>query len=691
MGSASPGRRTTSWRSTAVRSGLILLFTGFCALPARSASFEETLAAYEDLRIAHEAFEVQGLLIQQGHLRVNLASGSAATVTAAGKPIGVYFKGIGRFTYASEDSIEIPVMSFNLKKATSLSGERTGPALRVEDAFEEALILVAGRDAPKPGGSRAASLAERFAAHRERFRRDASAPASHLFVLREIDAPDLPVVRVEMAGGKEDLVYLFDPVQTRTEWLWSLIKSESADTDLRRYRFPVILSGQPIDRDRRDPLPSRLDLTEVDYTLTASQGSDVSITVAETLVPAVPQRVLRFDMASVILTREGTGSRSVESRYHHVRSVTDAAGSPVPFHHDIGELIVGLPSAAAAGQPVRLRFEIDGDFLIHPGHDNYWTLGTYPWFPQTEMGGQRYTVHSVVKAKKPWTPLASGAVVSRREEGEYKVVESRIDQPVQFTVALAGNYSLQEETRNGLTIRVASYAGMRTIAAKELINLSFGIIEYYQSFLGPFPFAEYQIIQINDFGWGQAPPATMFITNEAFDSRTDTIAWLYTQGINERVAHEIAHQYWGHVVKMPNDEEQWLSEAFSEYCAALFLKHRVGKVEYNAALADWKINGRSVRDVSTIPLANRLANRLYPEDAYRKRSYLIYQKGAWLLSRLHAELGDQTFLTFLKSYQKSYRWKFGSTKHVAGLLEFITKKSYMPFLQEYYWGTGMPD
>jgi aminopeptidase N len=72
------------------------------------------------------------------------------------------------------------------------------------------------------------------------------------------------------------------------------------------------------------------------------------------------------------------------------------------------------------------------------------------------------------------------------------------------------------------------------------------------------------------------------------------------------------------------------------------------------------------------------------------RTGLIYDKGALLLATLHKELGDDMFLTFLKSYQKSFRWKFGSTKTVAGLLRYLTKKDYAPFFAANYWGTGMP-
>ena len=39
---------------------------------------------------------------------------------------------------------------------------------------------------------------------------------------------------------------------------------------------------------------------------------------------------------------------------------------------------------------------------------------------------------------------------------------------------------------------------------------------------------------------------------------------------------------------------------------------------------------------------------------------------------------------------ETFAWKFGTTKHVAGLLQFLTKKDFMPFFEKYYWGTEMP-
>jgi aminopeptidase N len=182
----------------------------------------------------------------------------------------------------------------------------------------------------------------------------------------------------------------------------------------------------------------------------------------------------------------------------------------------------------------------------------------------------------------------------------------------------------------------------------------------------------------------------MFITKEAFNPLIGEANQYFSQGINERFAHEIAHQYWGHAVKMPSGEEQWLTESFAEYSAAIFLRELKGKPAYNQLLAYWKTAASRSTDVSPIPLANRLSIPGNEEEAFRARTDLVYWKGSWLLAAIHKEIGDEMFLTFLKSYQKSFRWKFGTTKHVAGLLQFLTKKDWMPFFEKNYWGTGMP-
>ena len=219
-------------------------------------------------------------------------------------------------------------------------------------------------------------------------------------------------------------------------------------------------------------------------------------------------------------------------------------------------------------------------------------------------------------------------------------------------MVLAGRYEVAEEERDGVKIRVATYAIKNPRGVKQLTDLAATVIGYYQEFLGPFPFPEYNIIEINDYGFGQAPPGILFITSEAFNPLLGDMNQLFSQGINERFAHEIAHQYWGQVVKMPSDEEQWLTEAFAEYCAAVFLKTHRDPSIYKSLEKHWKRRADFANDAGPIALANRIYDPVTEEEI---RSGLLYDKGPLLLAALHKEVGDEVFFTFLKSYQKILR------------------------------------
>ena len=676
----------------------ILLFALFAAAAVSPGQTEPSLTdlvnRYDELAVGGDSAAVSNLRLSAGHLSVVLASGQATSVRAGTDVVGLYFRGKGSFEYRSVDPIEFPVMTHNLRRSSSIPATKSADALTVQESFDEVLWLTSGHPVPALDGAAAGSLADAFRAHRARSTRTRGAPLSHALALARRDAPASPLVVATFFGGKEDVLYRLDSIESRSETLALLRKADPRAPEPKGLSR-LVVSDQPIGRDRRVPVTPRFLLTDVDVSVVASSGRDVHVTATETIVPqGSDQSVFRFDLYSTVANP--IGASGWDMRTFRVESVKDETGKSLAWHHQNDEIVVGFDRPVPAEKPAKIRFEIGGDFLVRPSGDSYWLLGVEPWFPQPEFGGQYYTLTTTTRVKKPFVPFAPGTTVSRRSEGDDNVLETRLDKPVQFAVVLAGRYDYEEETRNGVTIRVASYAMKNKRAYKQLTDLAFGIIEYYEKFLGPFPFPEFNILEINSFGFGQAPPGVMFITKEAFNPLGGSSGFgeislnqLFSQGANERFAHEIAHEYWAHVVKMPTEEEQWLTESFAEYCAALFLRVLKGQGTYNDMVTRWRSRAADATAVAPIPLANRV----YHGDPYTRftiRTALLYDKGAYLLAAIHKEVGDQVFLTFLKSYQKTFRWKFGSTRHVAGLLQFLTKKDYGPFFEENYWGTGMP-
>lgn len=112
-----------------------------------------------------------------------------------------------------------------------------------------------------------------------------------------------------------------------------------------------------------------------------------------------------------------------------------------------------------------------------------------------------------------------------------------------------------------------------------LRGTNLGVRGCLEEWLGvPYPFQDLHLVEVREWGWGQAPPGVIFITQEAFisearsatlDDATRTVAQQVSRGINERLAHEVTHGWFPHVTKIARGEDNWLSESVSDYVSAV--------------------------------------------------------------------------------------------------------------------------
>jgi len=188
----------------------------------------------------------------------------------------------------------------------------------------------------------------------------------------------------------------------------------------------------------------------------------------------------------------------------------------------------------------------------------------------------------------------------------------------------------------------------------------------------------------------------MRITKEAFQSNvfTDEVSSLFSQGINQRVAHEIAHAYFGYVVADAAPEHQWISEAFSEIASMYAIEKLKGKAEGKKLAGTWAGSARHSAKAAPIDLANGLASKIastWDGSTAIDRIELVYSKGAHLLQTLRLELGDDLFFTVLRSFLRSFeKQRDVTTDDFVALLSFATKKDWKPWFERYYYGTEMP-
>lgn len=686
------------WRAFGMT--LALLIAGSLALGARDPAVEGRLLRMGDAKSLID----QELIL--GHARIRF-SGQAVPLFLDGRKVGVFLEGKGTLGYQASFLPGSQVFHRNVEEWT---GEKTQPAEggpRVELPFTAARLFWRGDPwsaSSGPPSEAPGSSANAFAKRWEGIRGHIP---FHQLALQESNSPGGTLAIGEFEQGSKAWVFIHDETEGMTESLNWVHTYEGGVAEFKGIRWLVPLSRTPLGWDpRRGYGPIHAQITGLDLDLRTKDNRSVEMVVEEAITPWDDGlRRLRFGLWKRLASTEG--HRGVT-----VNRVTDAEGRLLEFDHQNGSLLVDLPAPTRRGQPFRLRFEYKGDFLIQPEGNSYWELGAgEPWYPSLgHWGEESFTFHGTARTIGDWIAFLPGDTVQRGRDGAWNLQESQTSVPIRYPSVLGGRYFLDEETQDGLTIRVATYAFKGGPGNAFIKSQAFKVIHYYQGFLGRFPFKELKIIQRNEMGGGQAPPGMMYLTKEAFD-QIGTIRALQdyaafkevlrehriltplppppatSTNIRHLFAHEIAHQYWGILVKAPGPEEQWVSESFSDYCAALFVRDAKGKDAYTAQRALWAAEAKEAISGVPIPLANDIRTR-NPSKGQQTRRALLYDRGPLLLAALHDELGDKTFLTWLSSIQANFNGRDVSTWRMFDLLKFMTKKDHQPFLDATFWGTA---
>jgi len=219
--------------------------------------------------------------------------------------------------------------------------------------------------------------------------------------------------------------------------------------------------------------------------------------------------------------------------------------------------------------------------------------------------------------------------------GRFSVTEVERDAPPKITV-------YGDRTRPGFA------PGSREKTVEDLVET----LQLYTDYFGPYPFDSLLVTETPTYT-GLAFPGLILLSFQAFGSLHTGEAELFR-------AHEVAHQWWGVAVEFEDYRDQWLSEGFSNYSAALYaLNGRQEEDQFLDILDAWRLdvlgevnigqgNGKhygfqpeAIRlsdghESGPLSVGYRLRSAETPVD-YR---LLVYEKGAFVLHMLRMMLVD---------------------------------------------------
>ncbi|HEV8204384.1 MAG TPA: carboxypeptidase regulatory-like domain-containing protein [Pyrinomonadaceae bacterium] len=264
--------------------------------------------------------------------------------------------------------------------------------------------------------------------------------------------------------------------------------------------------------------------------------------------------------------------------------------------------------------------------------------------------------------------------------------------------------------KTGTTLQSITTTGMADVALADAQNAS----RIYNLYFGKLPYSRIAMTQQPAPNFGQAWPTLVYMPYLAFIDTTQRAQLLGTRGGTDNfwryvAPHEIAHQWWGHIIGWDSYHDQWMSEGFAEFSASLYVQFIRGNDKFidfweelrkQVVEATPATKGRKPYTIGPVTQGYRLDSGK-TGDAAR---YLIYPKGAYILHMIRMMMysqhqgGDARFQAMMKDFIQSHFNKQVSTEDFKAIVErHMTQDMNVDnngkmdwFFNEWVYGTQVP-
>jgi aminopeptidase N len=215
------------------------------------------------------------------------------------------------------------------------------------------------------------------------------------------------------------------------------------------------------------------------------------------------------------------------------------------------------------------------------------------------------------------------------------------------------------------------------------------VLQFFSRTIAPYPYEKLAlIVGATRFGGMENSSAIVFPSN-LFEPRKEpqvtSRRFNIRQGLEEVIAHEIAHQWFGDSVTEKTWSDLWLSEGFATYFAGLFLEHEEGEAVFREYMKRIAYEYFTYEQTRRAPIFDADT-----EDLFKLLNANNYQKGAWVLHMLRRRLGDKAFFDGIRAYYLAHKNSTATSEDLRAALEKSSGIDLKEFFARWIYGTGHP-
>ena len=375
-----------------------------------------------------------------------------------------------------------------------------------------------------------------------------------------------------------------------------------------------------------------------------------------------------------------------------------------------------LPAIAPEREAIEVRgsrYEQASDFFNVQSLPSYIYTGRSGWYPAGDVTDYA-TATMRLRVPEGYATVASGTLddgypKTLPPEGRTAWVEYRFSatQPVRylgwatsrFVHVDSASFAIDAAEGDDAPLTGASYtfgeinvetSSMLQRKGRELFDETQRVMKFYGSVVSDIPYPSFTLAIVErEQPGGHSPP---YFAALSHPPPATPISWrtdpAYFDSFPEFfLAHESAHQWWGQAVGWKNYHEQWISEGFAQYFAAMYAEHIKKDGVFRqviAQMARWTLD-RS--DQGPVYLGYRLGHIRNDGRVFRA---LVYNKGALTLHMLRRLIGDAAFFRGMRRFYATWRFKKAGTEDVKAAFELEANRDLDAYFDRWIYGSSLP-
>jgi CubicO group peptidase (beta-lactamase class C family) len=326
---------------------------------------------------------------------------------------------------------------------------------------------------------------------------------------------------------------------------------------------------------------------------------------------------------------------------------------------------------------------------------SYW----YPQSPVTDYATAKLTISvpsdvDVVasgKPRGPAVPLPSAPGVKPRKRYVFEAEE-----PTRYLACLVSRFQftppttlkLRDDT-DPVILRVAANPHQAGLA-RGFTEKAADILKFYGSLMSDAPYSSFTLALTESDLPGGHSPAYFAMLNQPrpqtpYGWSNDPVAFQNYPSFF--IAHELAHQWWGQAIGWKNYHEQWISEGFSQYFAALYAERERGPEQFAVVLRQMRRWAVEMSPQGPVYLGYRLGHIKEEGRVFRA---LVYNKGAMVLHMLRRLMGDEAFFGGLRDFYATWRYSKAGTDDFRLAMEKAGGQPLSRFFERWIYSAAIP-